>query len=308
METIRVKVAACAAALAISSCARSGGAAPGDYKGTITFARGDATGPVSVVDLDLATGKIVARLDGWDASTSPKGDTAYIARVKPGHFGDAAVTIADARGVPSAPLYPCKDFNYGANRICHTPKVSPDGQRVAFGTVGDGGKVCKNSYDMFWGDYVLVFDRAGKEVARFEGYLMPEWLPDGRLPMLGSDCRKAGVWISDKLGEPRRVDGGQVATPASAPAVSADGKRVAFAWNNQLWTLTLDGKPELTKVSSFEKPVTAAAWSPDGKAFAVLLHDINLPDKRLILFRPGDEKSQVTKTFDDRLFGPLTWR
>jgi len=300
-------IRACMTIMAILGCARSGGAAPGDYRGTVTFSRGDATGPASVVELDLATGKMVARFDGMEAQRSPKGETAYLARVKPGNFGDAAVTVADARGIPTAPLFTCKDYNWGANRVCHTPKVSGDGKLVAFGTVGGGGKVCKNSSEMFWGDYVVVHERSGKEVARFEGYLMPEWLPDGRLLMLGSQCRKAGVWISDKLGEPKRVDGDQVATPASAPAVSPDGRKVAMVWNNQLWTLTLDGKPELTQVSRFEKPVTAAAWSPDGKAFAVLLFDLSLPDKVLVLFRPGDEKSEVKKPLEFRPYGPLTW-
>ncbi len=88
---------------------------------------------------------------------------------------------------------------------------------------------------------IIVRDRKGAEVARFEGYYYPEWLPNGRLLMLGSPCRRAGVWVADRSPRPpTRADGNQVATPAKFPAVSRDGCRVALVWNNQLWTLTLD--------------------------------------------------------------------
>ena len=94
-------------------------------------------------------------------------------------------------------------------------------------------------------------------------------------------CRGAGVWIADGArAEPRRIDGGQVATPAGAPAVSPDGRRVAMPWNKQLWTLTLDGTDELTQVTRFEQSVSAGAWSPDGTAFAVLLWDVAQVERR----------------------------
>src|SRR5262249_41700575 len=208
-----------------------------------------------------------------------------VRRVGAGYFGARAVIAADARGGPGAPLWLCKTYNWTSNPVCHTPKVSPDGRLVAFGMVGGGGKICRDNYGMFWADYVVVSDRAGHELSRFEGYALPEWLPDGRLLMMGTLCHGAGVWTAEK-GEPRRLDGGQVATPASMPAVSPDGRKLAMVWNNQLWTMTLDGRHELTQVTFFDKSVSAGAWSPDGTAFAVVLWDVSLPVRALVLFRP----------------------
>jgi Tol biopolymer transport system component len=75
--------------------------------------------------------------------------------------------------------------------------------------------------------------------------------------------------------------------------VSPDGKTLAFVWNNQLWSLRLVGAPELTQLTAMPKPVTAAAWSPDGSAIAALMFDVSMPVRSMALFRPGDQKSVV---------------
>src|SRR5439155_9283453 len=150
--------------------------------------------------------------------------------------------------------------------------------------------VCEGGYGMKWGSFVVVGDRRGGEGTRFEGYTAPEWLPDGRLLMMGTLCRNAGVWAADAaLRSLSRIDGNQVSTPAASPAVSPNGKQLAFVWNNQLWSLTLTGRPELTQLTRLAKSVTAAAWSPDGSAIAALMFDVSMPVRSLALFRPGDQ-------------------
>ena len=285
--------------------------AQGSYRGTLTVARegsGDPFNPAVVVDLDLASNKTVVRFDGFDPHRTRTGETAYLMRLAAGPITDVGVVAADARGVPGAPLFVCKTFSFTSNRICHTPRLSPDGQRVAFGTAAGGGQLCKNNYGTRWADYVVVRDRKGTELARFEGYDFPEWLPDGRLLMLGSACRNAGVWVTDRaLRAPARVDGGQIATPAKHPAVTRDGRRVALVWNNQLWTLALDGRRELAQVTHADKPVAAAAWSPDGTALAVLLSNVTMPVKSLLLMRLGDERGMTVRELSFYPFAPISW-
>jgi hypothetical protein len=287
-------------------------AAPAAYRGTLTLSRdgaGDPFNPAVVVDLDLASNKAVVRFDGFDPHRTRTGETAYLTRLAPGYIVDVGVVAADARGVPGPPLYVCRTFSFTSNRSCHAPKLSPDAQRIAFGTAAGGGKVCKNYYGTKWADYVVVRDRKGSEVARFEGYYYPEWLPDGRLLMLGSPCRGAGVWVANQsLREPTRVDGNQIATPAKHPAVSPDGKRVALVWNNQVWTLALDDRRQIVRVTRMEKPVASAAWSPDGSALAVLQWNVTMPAKTLLLLRPGDERSTVVRELEFYPFGPMSWR
>jgi WD40 repeat protein len=282
------------------------------YRGTLTLARGVAStvfeDPGEIVDFDLASSGFTVRFNGIDPHRVPSGETAFIARLAPGAVANHGIVVADARGVTGTPLYVCRDFSWLNNRICHTPRLSPNKQLVAFGTAGDGGSVCQDSYGLYWANYVVVLDRNGAEVARFEGYYTPDWLPDGRLLMLGSSCRNAGVWIADaSLRTLTRVDGNQIGTPAGQPAVSPSGNRVIFVWNQQLWMLTLDGRSELTKLTTFPFSVTSATWSPDGSAFAVLAANENLPLKAVILFRPGDrEVLAVSLPFYP--FGPLSWQ
>jgi len=78
-------------------------------------------------------------------------------------------------------------------------------------------------------------------------------------------------------------------------------------WNNQVWTLTLDGRRELTQITHADKPVASAAWSPDGAALAVLLWNVTMPVKSLLLVRPGEERSAVVRELPFYPFGPISW-
>jgi WD40 repeat protein len=280
------------------------------YRGVLTFAttgNGDPFHPGVVQDFDLTSGDFAVRFDGLDPARTTTGETAFIQRLGAGTYADHAVIVADARGVPGPPLYRCREFRWSDNRVCSTPKLAPDGRLVAFVTVGSG-TVCKGNYDMMWGSFVIITDRRGNEVARFEGYAAPEWLPNGRLLMMGTSCRNAGVWTADAaLRSVARIDGGQVSTPAVAPAASPDGRRLAFVWNNQVWSLTLTGKPELTQLTRFGKQVTSAAWSPDGRALAALMFDVSMPVRALALFRPDDQRSLEFRQLPVYPYGPISW-
>lgn len=293
------------------SPANDAGMPPG-YRGVLTFAtpgNGDPFSPTVVQELDLGTGEVAVRFNGVDPSRGRSGELAFLQRLAGGYYADHGVVVVDSRGVPGAPLFVCKGFAWSHNRMCDTPKLSPDGRLVAFGVHGGGGTLCQNNYGMYWGSFIVVKDRRGTELARFEGYAGAEWLPDGRLLMMGTACRDGGIYIADRaLGEPARVDGGQVATPGWAPAVSPDGRQLAFVWNNQLWGLSLTGQPALTQLTQLPKSVSAAAWSPDGSAIAVIMFDVSMPVKAVVLFRPGDESSVAVHQLPVYPYGPLSWR
>lgn len=286
--------------------------AGGAYQGVLTFAtpgNGDPFSPTTVQDFDLATSNLTVRFDGLDPSRGRNGEMAFVSRLAAGWSADHGIVVADTRDVPGRPLFVCKEFNWTSNQACGTPRLSPNGRLVAFRSRGGGGRICKNNYEMYWSDYVTVADRQGNLVASFEGYAEPEWLPDGRLLMFGTFCQSAGIWLADpSLRSLERIDGNQVSTPAGAPAVSPDGSTLAFVWNRQLWSMALTRQPELSQLTRMPKSVFSAAWSPDGRALAVLLFDVTMPVKTLVLFQPGKESSVTTIPLPVYPYGPISWR
>jgi Tol biopolymer transport system component len=126
--------------------------------------------------------------------------------------------------------------------------------------------------------------------------------------MMGTLCRNAGLWATDaSLRNVNRIDGNQIATAASFPAVSPDGSKVAFTWNSQLWMTTL-GRTDLVQLTSLPNAVQAGAWSPDGRAVAVLTLNVSMPVQSVILLRPEDHESTTTKNLTVTPFAPLSWR
>ena len=280
------------------------------YRGVLTFATpgaGDPFGPAVIQDFDLASKELTIRFDGLDATRAGNGETAFIARLSPGWAADHGVVVADARAVPGALLYVCRNFHWTDNSNCSAPKLAPNARLVAFAIRG-AGKLCKDNFGTGYGDLVVVSDRRGHELARFEGFTSPEWLPDGRLLMMGTQCRNAGVWITDAgLRSPARIDASQINTPARAPVVSPDGNRIAFVWNRQLWALELNGAHELSQITHLSKSVSAAAWSPDGSSLALLQFDVSMPLKSIVIVRPGADHAPETLPLPVYPYGPLSW-
>ena len=217
----------------MAEIARLAAGAATQYRGVLTFATpggGEVYGPAVIQDFNLASRELTVRFDGLDATRAGNGETAFIARLAPGWAADHGVVVADARAVPGALLYVCRNFHWTNNSNCSAPKLAPNARLVAFAIRG-ASTLCKDNFGTGYGDLVVVSDRRGHELTRFEGYASPEWLPDGRLLLMGTQCRNAGVWITDAgLRSPTRIDNNQISTPARAPAVSPDGNRVAFVW------------------------------------------------------------------------------
>jgi hypothetical protein len=296
----------------LAADARADRVGTSSYRGVLTFstpANGDPFAPSVVQELDLESGDVSVKFDGLDATRSRAGETAFITRLASGFYADHGIVVADSRDLPGAPLFVCKHYSWTSDRTCGSPKLAASGRLVAFVNRGGGGSLCTNNFGMKWGDFVVVRDRQGAEIARFEGYAAPEWLADGRLLMMGTQCRGAGVWAVDaSLRSVSRIDGNQVNTPAWSPAVSPDGRQLAFVLSNQLWSMSLVGRPELTQLTRLPKSVMTATWSPDGTAIAALMFDVTMPVRSLVLFRPGDERSMVVRTLPMYPYGPLSWR
>jgi Tol biopolymer transport system component/predicted Ser/Thr protein kinase len=155
----------------------------------------------------------------------------------------------------------------------HTPRFSPDGQRLAL-SVGPSGT----------GGDVQVYDWQRDRMTRLtftQTNVFPIWTPDGRHIAFTSQPPGASFlqWIrADGAGEAQTLLESKVVL--AAYSFSPDGKRLAYTeqaveTGNDLWTLPLDGsdsdhpqpgKPELFLRTRFNE--LEPAFSPDGRWIA----------------------------------------
>ena len=137
--------------------------------------------------------------------------------------------------------------------------ISPDGTKLAYDTLsGRNSYVCNRSD----GTVIASFKADGVTAA----FLRPTWTPDGRL-VTGGGFKNPGLYISDaalttmtrfdpNLDEPRE------------PAVSPDGKKVAFILKSLVFVINIDGTGLLQLDTDDTEKDRWPQWSPDGKFVA----------------------------------------
>ena len=277
--------------LALRRADAAGVAAPSDLGGTLTFR--EQFGTNLILDVDVASGRVTRRFDGFSPSRSLAGEYAYV-------DGADRIVIASPQGKETlaipAPPAGADDIHYGRGGA-HGAVLSPDGKAVA--VLVDRGL-----------GHVVVIDRKGRELADFASRTHPAWTPDGRLVM--AKFGLPGLTISDeKLRSEREI-------PAAANwrvtdiAVSPDDRRLALTMNGRVWTCGLDGA-DLKPVAATGLAQSSPAWSPDGAYIALrteIPHSV-VASSRIEIVRLKDGKSftllDTAGGFHD-VAGRLTWR
>jgi len=255
----------------------------GGFRGTLTFR--EEWGSDAIVDVDIAKGKVVSRFEGGDPQRAASGETIFLNR-------QSELVIAGKNGVTAGRIA----LQTSDDRP-DSPILSPDGQKVAYHVA-----------PVYYDSRVIVTTRGGKRLAEFKDMMSPAWTPDGRLVTahtLASQGDKAGLFVSDPgLSTLKRFD--PDLDDARTPAVSPDGRRVAFVYQGHLWAVNLDGtglKQITTDSGGEERP----AWSPDGQSLAAATKK----DKLVILISTKNGHFSELKNADDRSMQSsrrLTWR
>lgn len=264
----------------------TGGAASrpnGAFRGTLTFR--ESWGSNAIVDVEMATGKVVSRFEGTDPHRSPRGETVFVNK-------HGALVIAGRNGVTAATISTAE-----RDERPDQPVLSPD-----------GGKVAYHVAPVYYDSRVIVVTRDGKRLAEFKGVTDPDWTPDGRLVVantLGTVGAKPGIFLSDAgLNTLKRIDPNL--DDARMPRVSPDGKRIAFVYHGHLWVIGLDGSG-LKQATSSSGGEERPAWSPDGRSLAAATREYGV----VVLVSLANGKITEMKNRNDRTMqssGRITWR
>jgi DNA-binding winged helix-turn-helix (wHTH) protein/Tol biopolymer transport system component len=182
--------------------------------------------------------------------------------------GVAPVAWLDSAGKSQRVLSP----SAGISRQAETPRLSPDGNRLALAVAGD-----LSIHDLQRGTVTrLTFDAALNR--------HPVWTQDRQHIVYSSDVPASdgefGIWWirSDGSSQPEKLFGER--TPLQVSSISPDGRTIAFVRTGkdrgfEIWTLPLDlndpdhpkpGKPEPLARESLSQ--VDPAFSPDGRWIA----------------------------------------
>lgn len=256
--------------------------------GTLTFR--ERIGTEKIIDLDLATGRVTPRFDGFGPSRNPKGEYAYIDQA-----GRIVIAGPDGRERATLPAPASAPKRYGQSGPTDAV-LSPDGSKIAVEVervepLRSGGVILPGGIPL---PTIAVIDRSGKEIAAFYEKTSAAWTPDGRL--VAAEFVSPGLYISDgQVRELKAIPNAPQMRHVSGLAVSPDGSRLAFAANNRVWTITLQNGGDLKQLTQSGRAERLPVWSPDGKYIALWAEDPDsgLSGGRIEAVRVADGKTTV---------------
>jgi Tol biopolymer transport system component/imidazolonepropionase-like amidohydrolase len=181
-----------------------------------------------------------------------------------------------------------------ASGTVNAPSFSPDGKRVAFNLIGDnqsvleiGNRRLTANEDVFPFRAQWISDE--ELIYTGDGHIKRRQLANGEVRTI--DFR-AEVPIARNSFVPRRREfprkGPQPVRGIMGPAISPDGKQVAFAALGDLWIVTAGDRPQRLTHDPFVE--TDPAWSPDGRWLAFSSDRAGTMDVWLRDLRSGGER------------------
>ena len=171
-----------------------------------------------------------------------------------------------------------------AGRTLGEPRLSPDGEQVAF-VVTEDGRSRLVVVPASGGPELVISAEPAPLAARSLSGGVFDWLPDGQALVYAA--RAGGLWLQPVAGGPPSsvIDG-----RAGGPAVSPDGTRVAFDVEQSyiaVAPLNVGGSVRVSATADF---TLDPAWSPDGRTLVWVEWDVPaMPwDATRIMEAPAD--------------------
>jgi Tol biopolymer transport system component len=214
---------------------------------------------------------------------TPDGKIVYISRSK----GNHEIWIVNPDG--SSP----KQLAFGGHVIVW-PRVSPDGQRIAF----------RSNQTGIW---TMGIDGSDvKQLTSGENSNFPDWSPDSKWVVYVSFAGKAGLWRAPlNGGDPVQLTD----RDALGPAVSPDGKKIAFYYiddqpspNQGVAVVPFEGGRPVQRFAITPSNLPPSVrWAPDGTALLYVKDQAGVSN---IWSQPvsGGPPKQVTDFKADQIF------
>jgi WD40-like Beta Propeller Repeat len=197
-----------------------------------------------VFEFDLAKGSFSIIFPNGIAAQNSKGEIFHIDQASRMKISDRTGNVTVKQLTDNINYYQSEKY----------PAISNSGENLALAT----------------GSSVLITDRNLRKVAEFAGYTQPAWTPDGGVVVAGDGKSKQGLFVIDSgfRNVKKLIQGYDY---AQMPAVSSDGKSIAFVNKGEIWTVNSDGtEPRAALINS---EATFPAWSPDGKYIAAIVKE-----------------------------------
>jgi Tol biopolymer transport system component len=269
---------------------------------TIAFSSDRAfKGSYDVWTVEVATGKLKqitsSDADEFEPNWSPDGSTlAFISGVGVSGRSIEAIDLASGRQHTILSTDPAK------GRV-EAPSFSPDGKRIAYVQFTGAGMLVNDAHLMVVSADGKTPVYTGKAVDTFP--FPAEWISDKELVYTGdgkilnvnlASGDETAIAFSAAIPSYRPAyvkkhydfdsTSARGVKGIYAPALSPDGKHVAFVALNQVYVMEIGSKPVALTKDSFYKQ--GPAWSPDGKTLAyvsdrdgienIYLHDMSAAD------------------------------
>ncbi len=195
--------------------------------------------------------------------------------------------------------------------------AAPDGLRVAFSTE----RLVEIPNDLPKREIVtIVYKINGRKIAEIVGYDDPAFLPNGNLVLTGQ-AGDEGLYIADlATGKVSRIiikdaiDDDEARGPwwPRTPAVSPDGKWVAYVSRRDAFVVGIDGTGWTPVWSTeFHEPQSTPVFSPDGKYVVLVLTQLNVmngPGELVIFDLAQRVRQHIPAAKDANSEVQITWK